>query len=305
MSIAPTPILRQSGLTLIELMISITVGLFVLTGLIYLLSSSMNTNTQTLRSTRLNQELRAVMQLVTHDLKRAGGTGQAEQSTQFSAAHGLKFSGLSGTINVTALPAGTAFDSWVDTGVYIRAVTLNILNGTTTNSCISITTRNSNTQLTGTNSACPGESTANAMPATEIAESSWVFENIFNNADFLITDASSSTDTTYNCVLFRYDLDKDNALDTSETIGFRYDSTDKAVETWNSGMASCSSGTWSNLTDEKSIQISDFTITRLTPIGSSLTEFKVVLTGNLLSDTTYNRTIEETVKVRNDLSLDL
>jgi prepilin-type N-terminal cleavage/methylation domain-containing protein len=296
---------HQRGLTLIELMISITIGLFILTGLVYMLSSSMNTNTKTLRSTRLNQELRAAMQLITHDLKRAGGSGRAEQAIQFSAAHGLQFNAPTGTITVTALPSGTAFDSWVDTGVYIRAVTLNILNGTTTNSCISITTRNSSTQLTGSNVACPNESIANAMPATTISQSSWVFENLFNNSDFLITDAANSTDMTYNCVMFRYDLDKDNALDASETIGFRYDANDKAIETWSSGTASCSAGTWANLTDEKTIQISDLTVTRLTPIGSNLTEFKVVLTGNLVTDTSYNRTIEEVVRIRNDLSLDL
>lgn len=297
---------RQRGLTLIELMISITIGLFVLAGLTYMISSSMNTNTQTLRSTRLNQELRAAMQLITHDLKRAGGAGLTEQAIQFSAAHGLTFSALSGTgIVITATPSGTAFDSWVVADVYIRAVTLNILNGTTTNSCIKITARNSNTQLTGSNVACPSESTANAMPALTISQSSWVFTSLFNNTDFLLTDASDSTDMSYNCAMLRYDLDKDNVLDATETIGFRYDSTDKAIEVWNSGTATCSAGTWANLTDEQTIQITDFTITRLTPINSGLIEFKIVLTGNLISDTSFTRTTEEVVRIRNDLTLDL
>ena len=62
---------RQSGFTLIELMISVTIALIVTGSAIALMVSIMQANGQNIASTRLTQELRAVAEIVSRDVKRA------------------------------------------------------------------------------------------------------------------------------------------------------------------------------------------------------------------------------------------
>src|SRR5687768_8850758 len=129
MPITPHPGFRQLGLTLIELMISITLGLFVLSGLVYLTSSTINSNTQQLKTTRLNQELRALMHLVTRDMRRAGAMKYATDVIGFSINHSLTLSAISRNgITVTA-SSSAEFDSWVDAGFIIKAAQYNIITG--------------------------------------------------------------------------------------------------------------------------------------------------------------------------------
>lgn len=68
---------RVDGFGLIELMVSIVIGLIVMTGIISLVVATLRANTENLEMTRLNQEMRSVMQLVTRDLRRGGYTQQA------------------------------------------------------------------------------------------------------------------------------------------------------------------------------------------------------------------------------------
>lgn len=68
---------RQKGFNLVELMISLALGLVVMGGALSLVVSILATNTSMLKMTRLNQELRAVMMMITRDLRRAGGWGKA------------------------------------------------------------------------------------------------------------------------------------------------------------------------------------------------------------------------------------
>lgn len=62
---------RQSGFTLIELMIAIVLGLFVVGAAISLAVSLMRTNNETIRATRLTQELRGLADVVTAEARRA------------------------------------------------------------------------------------------------------------------------------------------------------------------------------------------------------------------------------------------
>ncbi len=68
---------KQHGFSLVELMISITVGLVVLGGVVSIFSSSVKSNADALRMTRLNQELQATMSMMTRDIRRAGYWGNA------------------------------------------------------------------------------------------------------------------------------------------------------------------------------------------------------------------------------------
>lgn len=63
---------RQTGVTLIELMVGLAVGLIVISGALFLLASLTQDNRRLLVETRLNQDLRAASDLIARDLRRAG-----------------------------------------------------------------------------------------------------------------------------------------------------------------------------------------------------------------------------------------
>lgn len=305
MRITPRSVFRQLGLTLIELMISITLGLFVLSGLVYLTSSTINSNTQQLKTTRLNQELRALMHLVTRDMRRAGGINHAADAIGFSTNHSLTLSAASGNGIAVTASSSAEFDSWVDAGVIIKAAQYDIVTGVETNSCLQVTSRVSDTQLQGNNVACPNETTVNAFPSTSLNANGWIFENAFGTATSILTDAApanvvdDAVDTTYNCIIVGYDENGDSLTD-NENFGFRLDTVDNALETHDFGTVACDDGTWENISDEETINITDFTITKLTEAGAPLLEFRISLAGNLKSDPTVSRSIVEVVKLRND-----
>lgn len=63
---------RNRGFTLIELMVALVLGLVVVGGVMGVFMSTYQANSQNIKSVRLNEELRAVMSLITRDLRRAG-----------------------------------------------------------------------------------------------------------------------------------------------------------------------------------------------------------------------------------------
>jgi len=62
----------QNGITLIELLIGMAVGLVVLAGMIFFLVNLSQYSVSTIRQVRLNYELQAAMSLLTKDIRRAG-----------------------------------------------------------------------------------------------------------------------------------------------------------------------------------------------------------------------------------------
>lgn len=62
---------RQAGVTLIELMVGLSVGAIVVVGLLVAWAVFVQQNDYLLRSARFNQEIRAIFQVVTQDLRRA------------------------------------------------------------------------------------------------------------------------------------------------------------------------------------------------------------------------------------------
>ena len=62
----------QRGGSLIELMISILIGLLILAGVLTMYVSIVKSDSDNLKSIRLNQDMRAAMGLIVRDLRRAG-----------------------------------------------------------------------------------------------------------------------------------------------------------------------------------------------------------------------------------------
>ncbi len=68
----------QQGFSLVELMISMTVGLIAIGGMISIFAISVKSNTESLQQVRLNQELRAIMDVMTRDIRRMGYWSNAD-----------------------------------------------------------------------------------------------------------------------------------------------------------------------------------------------------------------------------------
>ena len=68
---------KLRGFTLIELMISIVIGLIILSAVIGIFISMIKADNDNLKSIRLNRELRAAMSLIIRDLRRSGYNGSA------------------------------------------------------------------------------------------------------------------------------------------------------------------------------------------------------------------------------------
>ena len=82
---SPQRFSKPTGFSLVELMISIVIGLVVVGGVISVFASAVKSHTDNLRMTRLNQELRTTMTLMTRELRRAGFWGGAKTGVVLSA----------------------------------------------------------------------------------------------------------------------------------------------------------------------------------------------------------------------------
>ena len=63
---------RQAGFSLVEMMVALVAGMIVVAAVVAFMMSSFSSNAEYVRSTRLTQELRNTLDLVTRDLQRAG-----------------------------------------------------------------------------------------------------------------------------------------------------------------------------------------------------------------------------------------
>lgn len=72
---------RQRGITLVELLVGIAVGLFIIGTATFMLSNQLDENRRLILDTQLQQDLRSAADLVSRDLRRAGYWGNAAQGT--------------------------------------------------------------------------------------------------------------------------------------------------------------------------------------------------------------------------------
>ena len=63
---------RNRGFTLIELMVALVLGLVVIGGVMGVFMSTYQANAQNIKAVRLNEEMRAVVALLSRDIRRAG-----------------------------------------------------------------------------------------------------------------------------------------------------------------------------------------------------------------------------------------
>jgi Tfp pilus assembly protein PilW len=200
MLIRRTNLSSQRGLSLIELMIGLAMGLFLVAGVIGIFSTTLSDQTANLKSTRLNQELRTALDVMVRDIRRAGYWSLATSAAS-PPGNLVPSTGSAGaiTLNVvdddgtTAIPAFTDFGTGNVTLAIIAAGT-----SATTTAAANITTVNSTSQASGT--------TTNAFGTTDtILEGSWMIANPFTSGT---DDIRKPDSVTYpNCITYTYDAD--------------------------------------------------------------------------------------------------
>jgi type IV pilus assembly protein PilW len=72
----------QRGLSLVEMMVGIAVGLFIVAGATLVVTAQLGDNRRLLMETQLQQDLRATGDVITRELRRSGGVGD-EALTKF------------------------------------------------------------------------------------------------------------------------------------------------------------------------------------------------------------------------------
>lgn len=280
---------QQAGFGLVELMIGLAVGMIVVAAAMSLLTTTMSSSNDTIKMGRLDQEMRQVMTMLSRDLRRATIWDPAAEVTRIRLTDPLTLSGTTGNVTVTSSAGNLG-----DIGAKAEGGTLVYKNGTTVYRG-SITNYNSGSYSVTLTGTWPANVTnADGVPAT-----SW---NI-------LRPESTLTDST-SCILFASDTDASGTYANGERLGYRLDATDDAVEvrtSANSGDTCTSGGDWENLTDENIVEITEFIVTDnspapLTSSGFSIDvrEFTIKIKGRLKADPGIERTLQETIRVRND-----
>jgi type IV pilus assembly protein PilW len=77
------------GLSLVELMIGITVGLFIVAGATMLVTNQLGDSRRLMLETQVQQDLRATADIIVRDLRRAGYWGDSQAGTWYEGSPGL------------------------------------------------------------------------------------------------------------------------------------------------------------------------------------------------------------------------
>lgn len=294
----------HSGFSLVELMIGLTLGLIIISGVLGIFSNTVKNQSDNLKMSRLNQELRAVMDVMARDIRRAGYWAPAADATRPVGT--LQPSATSGTITLTSSqPAASGPFLALNTAP--KSITgLKIISGA------------GSATITGyiDGSTVTGSVTSTFSSTASIPQGKWMIANPF-------TDVAANNDilVSGSCVQYTYDMNGDTVVDNNERFGFRYNSSLSRVEMHKGGAISCpGTGDWETLTTDSVIEITSLTLSvadsqcingnnmgmcaSSTPAKGDVLlyvrEIDIALTGRLKGDPAVTRTLTQTVKVRND-----
>lgn len=117
---------RQSGLSLVELMVGVAIGLFVVAGATLVVSNQLGDNRRLMLETQIQQDLRAAADLIAKDIRRSGYWGSAETGVWHAGAVAVASNPYTELQGVTSGVAASA----VQFG-YSRGVENNVLDDAT------------------------------------------------------------------------------------------------------------------------------------------------------------------------------
>lgn len=295
MSIVSPSDRNQAGLGLIELMIGLVIGMIVVGAAMTILTSTLTSSNDSIKMARLDQELRQVMTMVSRDLRRAAAWDGAVDVARISLSDPLTLSAVSGSVSVNSSKGN--LDS---IGTKAKDGTLVFYDGTTLHrGTIGTYTPTTETYTVSITSAWP----ADTVILDGVGQGSWT-----------ILGPQPDINKTGNCMLFAYDTNANGLIDESgpnEFFGYRHinTSSEKSVRTKTTYDAVCTSSTdgWETITDSDTIDITEFEITDhlLATVSNygfnvGVREYTIKIKGRLKSDTSVERMLEETIRVRND-----
>lgn len=103
----------QRGLGLVEMLVSVALTLLAVTVMVILMANTLGTGSETIQMSRLSQELRASIQLMSRDLRRANyHSGYLNCFANFDCRDDLGITAYVNTININ--DAGNCFWYWLD-----------------------------------------------------------------------------------------------------------------------------------------------------------------------------------------------
>lgn len=312
---------RQSAFSLVELMVALATGLFLLAGVVGIFSMSLHTNSTNLKMTRLNQDLRSAVDLMQRELRRAGYWHLANYAA--SPAGNALPSAVSGAITLDSVEddGATAVDSFSQFGA--GAVGLQII---ADGAAATITNYSGASQVSA--------SVTDSLASTDmIREGAWMIVNPFSASTNDVTISGS-------CITYTYDQDDPvtnpgagtaakSGVGDHERFGFRLANGAVEMYRYSSAALSCAAAaesddwypvTSSNITiTALSFSDTNFTCVNLTdnstncnPSAAGYTapdsgdillwirEIDVTLTGHLATDSSISRTLTESIRLRND-----
>ena len=286
---------RQKGFGIAELLIGIAVGMIVVGAAVQMLFTTLRSSNDNIKMARLEQDLRQTMQMVSRDLRRATSWDAATDVVQVSMAIPLTLSANSGSnVTVSTSAADKAgIDHLADIGIRAVGGTLVHIDSGGNLHRGDITDYDGSAKTYEVTLAAPWPTMTTAPDG--VVKGSW---GILRPQSVISRDG--------NCVLFVLDQDLDGAYGNNEYFGYKLDG--NAVKIRFSGSDSvCANGSWEKITDDNFVVVTDFSVTEntsSTPSSSglavSIREYTISITGQLKSDDKVQRTLRETIRVRND-----
>lgn len=91
---------RQAGMSIVELMVGIAVGLFVVTAATLVVTTQLGENRRLLLETQLQQDLRASSDIIAREVRRAGAWGTAEDGLWYAGRPGAVASNSFATLEL-------------------------------------------------------------------------------------------------------------------------------------------------------------------------------------------------------------
>ena len=289
---------QQRGFSLTELLVGLATSMFLLAGVLGMFSSTLSSQGSNLKQTRLNQELRNMMDLMSRDIRRAGYWSLASYAAQPAGA--ITLSGTTGSITVTSNAAPfTNLNSAALVGrTLLTGFGAGTITGRTNDSAISVTVTRTFSQ-------------------TWINEGSWMISNLFSDSANNLTLSADGT-----CVQYAYDSAGDGTLSDNDKFAFRLSNGVVQMYPGSGTAPNCTAGT-GTFTDLSSNTINitaltfssaDTTCINLNAVGNCTSpaptsgqvllyqrELDITLTGALASDASVTRTMSESVRLRNDV----
>ena len=285
---------RQKGFGIAELLIGIAVGMIVVGAAVQMLFTTLRSSNDSIKMARLEQVLRQTMQMVSRALRRATSWDAATDAVQVSMAIPLTLSANSGTATVSTSKADTPGINHLGdlAGTIVGGTLIHIdSDGNLHRGEITAYDGSAKTYTVSLAGTWPATVTA----TDGVAKGSWG-----------ILRPQSVISLSGNCVLFVLDQKLDGAYGNDEYFGYKLDG--NAVEIRFSGSDSvCANGSWEKITDDNFVVVNGFSVTENTSstLGSSgltvsIREYTISITGELKSDSSVKRTLQETIRVRND-----